>query len=178
MPVPRKSINSSARMVRRDITGTSTYALDTQQLIQSNKIDEIDSMMGFDRYIPPEESVLTSRQSKSSNYGNRQNGTNDGSVTQIKASEVDGRVGWLINMHPVVVSMDTVVSPNSTDNNSSTRKGRDGNLLSFAVAGVDFYFLDEEGGSFKSTLAYDPYFFVTVTDDSMTSEVEEYFKKW
>ena len=153
MSAPRRTISSSARMVRRDQPGTSTYALDTQQLIQSNKIDEIDSMMGFDRYIPPEESVVTSRRSQLSNLTHK----NNDSTTQIKAADVDGRVGWLINMHPVVVSMDTVVSSNSTDS-TSTRKGRDGNLLSFAVAGVDFYFLDEEGGSFKSTLTYDPYF--------------------
>ncbi|KAK5774182.1 hypothetical protein RI543_004469 [Arxiozyma heterogenica] len=176
MSAPRKPISSSARMLRRDMPGTSTYALDTQQLIQSNKIDEIDSMMGFERYIPPEEAIVTTRRSQFSKLNNKQTSINYNSAAQINALDMEGRVGWLINMHPVVVSMDTVASSNSVDN-SITRKGRDGNLLSFAVAGVDFYFLDEEGGSFKSTLTYDPYFFITVTDDSMVSEVEEYLKK-
>ena len=168
MSAPRRPISSSARMVRRDNPAASNYALVTQQLIQSNKIDDIDSMMGFDRYVAPEESVSKSRRSKSS----QNNDTNDND--EIKAADVDGRVGWLINMHPVVVSQDAVAA---SDSGMGRMGANDGSGLSSAIAGVDFYFLDEEGGSFKSTITYDPYFFITVTDDSMTNEVEEYLKK-
>jgi DNA polymerase epsilon subunit 1 len=29
-------------------------------------------------------------------------------------------------------------------------------------AGVDFYFLEEDGGTFKATVQYDPYFLIAV----------------
>jgi DNA polymerase epsilon subunit 1 len=49
------------------------------------------------------------------------------------------RVGWLINMHSTSVEDDNIPG------------GR---------AGVDFYFLEDDGGSFKATVEYDPYFLV------------------
>lgn len=144
----KKRHESTARAVRRD-QGTSLYAAAAQQLLQAEKADEIDSMMGFDRYTPVE--------------------TQTGSE----------RVGWLTNMHPVVISLDKLEGTSRTNGNSdgNTNHGDNSTGNANAIAGVDFYFLDEEGGSFKSTVSYDPYFFVSVTDDSMCNEVEEYLKK-
>jgi len=51
------------------------------------------------------------------------------------------RVGWLINMRSTLLEDEKVLG------------GR---------AGVDFYFIDDDGGSFKATLEYDPYFMVAV----------------
>ncbi|CCK70723.1 DNA polymerase epsilon catalytic subunit KNAG_0F00540 [Huiozyma naganishii CBS 8797] len=120
--------------------GANPFAVVAQQLLQTQRVDEIDAVMGFERYRPPQFS------------GGDASG------------QVPGRVGWLVNMHPVVVSLESV-------HGSSSGSGAGG------IAGVDFYFLDEEGGGFKSTLTYDPYFFVTVTDDRMLNDVEEYLKK-
>lgn len=49
------------------------------------------------------------------------------------------RVGWLINMHTTML----------VDEDKGGQK-----------SAVDFYFLDEEGGGFKATLQYNPYFLI------------------
>ena len=64
----------------------------------------------------------------------------------------DKRVGWLINMHSTSIEDPAVPG------------GR---------AGVDFYFLEEDGGSFKATVEHDPYFLIAVKIGHET-EVEEW----
>lgn len=49
------------------------------------------------------------------------------------------RVGWLVNMHETLIQSETA------------ERG---------LAAVDYYFYDEEGGNFKSTVVFRPYFFV------------------
>jgi hypothetical protein len=49
------------------------------------------------------------------------------------------RIGWLVNMHP------TVVYETETDAGKS---------------GIDLYFIEEEGDTFKATVLFEPYFFV------------------
>jgi hypothetical protein len=49
------------------------------------------------------------------------------------------RVGWLINMHSTMLV-------------DEDKGGR--------TSAVDFYFLDEDGGGFKATLQYNPYFLI------------------
>ncbi|AAS54029.2 AFR657Cp [Eremothecium gossypii ATCC 10895] len=71
------------------------------------------------------------------------------------------RIGWLCNMHPTVVA-------------DELNAGASG----VGVAGVDFYFLDEEGGSFKSTILYDPYFLLSCQDSNRVHDVEEFLKKY
>ncbi|SCV03154.1 LANO_0G02476g1_1 [Lachancea nothofagi CBS 11611] len=112
-----------------------------QQVIESLKKDELDTMMGFDRYTAPQFS---------------------GNMTSLR--ETPGRIGWLVNMHPTMVSEDSVTSGDST-------------LTGSGVSGVDFYFLDEEGGGFKSTITFDPYFLVACRDESRLHDVEEFLKK-
>jgi len=58
------------------------------------------------------------------------------------------RIGWLINMHSTML----------IDEDKGGRK-----------SAVDFYFLDEEGGGFKATLQYNPYFLIAckVSDHSL-----------
>ncbi|KAF7593430.1 DNA polymerase epsilon catalytic subunit [Aspergillus hancockii] len=65
------------------------------------------------------------------------------------------RVGWLINMHSTSVEDPKVPG------------GR---------AGVDYYFLEEDGGSFKATLEYDPYFNIVVKKGH-EAEVEEWCQR-
>ncbi|EDO19087.1 hypothetical protein Kpol_2000p54 [Vanderwaltozyma polyspora DSM 70294] len=140
--------STTARFVRNPGGSSSNnYALTAQQLLQSSKVDEIDTMMGFERYIPPQFS---------------------GSVDPNKLNQVPGRVGWMINMHPTVISEDTLHGTHEGSSNG-------GNI---GIAGVDFYFLDEEGGSFKSSITFNPYFFVTCTDDTRINDVEEFLKKY
>ena len=67
----------------------------------------------------------------------------------------DKRVGWLINMHST-----SIEDPNVPG-------GR---------AGVDYYFLEEDGGSFKATVEYDPYFLIAVKKDHEV-EVEEWCRR-
>ncbi|KAI5307156.1 DNA polymerase epsilon catalytic subunit, partial [Ascosphaera atra] len=65
------------------------------------------------------------------------------------------RTGWLINMHSTVVEDPKVPG------------GR---------AGVDFYFLDEDGNNFKATVEYDPYFLIAAKGGH-EAEVEEWCKR-
>lgn len=134
--------STSARFVRNQGQSNmaNSYALSAQQILKSNKIDEIDSMMGFERYTAPQFS---------------------GNVDKSNFNQIPGRMGWLTNMHPTVINQDS-----SAGSSGST-----------SVSGVDFYFLDEEGGSFKSTVIYDPYFFIAISNDSKTNDVEEFLKK-
>ncbi|CCF58037.1 hypothetical protein KAFR_0D03890 [Kazachstania africana CBS 2517] len=143
----RNKGSATARFVRNTRPNSSgfnannSYALTAQQLMQAAKVDDLDSIMGFERYTPPQF---------------------NGKVDVDNISQVPGRVGWLINIHPTMIS-------NESTANSGSNKG---------VAGIDCYFLDEEGGSFKSSIVFDPYFFIAVNDDSMVNEVEEFLKKY
>lgn len=72
--------------------------------------------------------------------------------------EADGatpRKGWLINMHSTTIPTEEYLT---------------------GYSGVDYYFLDEDGGSFKSTIQYDPYFFV-IGQAGKEPEIEEALKK-
>lgn len=65
------------------------------------------------------------------------------------------RTGWLLNMHATMLPSKDFIA---------------------GVSAVDYYFLDEDGGSFKATIQYDPYFFVCCTP-GFEGELEEYLKK-
>ncbi|KAL9063131.1 MAG: hypothetical protein Q9157_008394, partial [Trypethelium eluteriae] len=65
------------------------------------------------------------------------------------------RIGWLCNMHSTSVEDQKIPG------------GR---------AGVDFYFIEEDGGTFKTTLEYDPYFLIAVKK-SKEPEVEEWCRR-
>lgn len=67
----------------------------------------------------------------------------------------NSKVGWLINMHSTSIEDHNVPG------------GR---------AGVDYYFLEEDGGSFKATVEYDPYFLIAVKRDHEI-EVEEWCRR-
>ena len=65
------------------------------------------------------------------------------------------KVGWLCNMHSTGVE------------DSKVPGGR---------AAVDYYFLEEDGGSFKATVEYDPYFLIAVRRGK-EAEVEEWIRR-
>ena len=65
------------------------------------------------------------------------------------------KVGWLCNMHSTALE------------DSRVPGGR---------AGVDFYFLEDDGGSFKATLEYDPYFLIAARRGK-EAEVEEWVRR-
>lgn len=65
------------------------------------------------------------------------------------------RAGWLINMHSTSVE------------DSNVPGGR---------AGVDFYFLEDDGRSFKATVEYDPYFLIAVKG-GREADVEEWCRR-
>lgn len=65
------------------------------------------------------------------------------------------RKGWLINMHATTVPSEEYFA---------------------GFSGVDFYFLDEDGGAFKATVQYDPYFFLVVLP-GREDDVEDELKK-
>ena len=62
------------------------------------------------------------------------------------------RTGWLCNMHSTTIENEKILG------------GR---------AGVDYYFLEDDGGSFKATIEYDPYFLIAIRKGKET-EVEEW----
>ncbi|KAI8587396.1 hypothetical protein BDZ88DRAFT_240684 [Geranomyces variabilis] len=65
------------------------------------------------------------------------------------------KLGWMVNMHPTLV----------IDGEWPTGK-----------SAVDLYFLEEDGESFKSTIIYEPYFYI-VCKPGTESEVEEYIRR-
>ena len=65
------------------------------------------------------------------------------------------RVGWLCNMHSTSIEDPNVLG------------GR---------AGVDYYFIEEDGGTFKATVEYDPYFLIGIKK-GREGEVEEWCKR-
>lgn len=65
------------------------------------------------------------------------------------------RVGWLCNMHSTTIQDEKVVG------------GR---------AGVDFYFIEDSGETFKATLEYDPYFLLAVRR-GREADVEEWCRR-
>jgi len=65
------------------------------------------------------------------------------------------KTGWLCNMHPTTIEDDKYPGGRS---------------------GVDFYFLEEDGGTFKATLEYEPYFLVAVRRGH-EMEAEEWLKR-
>lgn len=65
------------------------------------------------------------------------------------------KVGWLYNIHSTTIEDDKISD------------GR---------AGLDCYFIEEDGGTFKATLEYDPYFLVAVKRGH-EPEAEEWLKR-
>lgn len=65
------------------------------------------------------------------------------------------RKGWLINMHATTIPTEDYLA---------------------GYSGVDYYFLDVQGGSFKSTIQFDPYFFLMVYPGK-EADVEELLKR-
>jgi DNA polymerase epsilon subunit 1 len=65
------------------------------------------------------------------------------------------KVGWLCNMHSTRIEDENVPG------------GR---------AGVDFYFLEDDGNTFKATIGYDPYFVLACKMGS-EPEVEEWLRR-
>lgn len=65
------------------------------------------------------------------------------------------KIGWLCNMHPTVLEDESIPA------------GR---------AAVDYYFIEEDGSTFKSTVEFDPYFLVAVKRGK-EAEVEEWAKR-
>jgi DNA polymerase epsilon subunit 1 len=64
------------------------------------------------------------------------------------------KVGWLINMQSTVVEQEGTAGK----------------------AGIDYYFLDGLGDSFKATVVYDPYFLIA-TKPGAEGEVEEWLRR-
>ncbi|KAL7418809.1 DNA polymerase epsilon catalytic subunit [Cryptotrichosporon argae] len=71
------------------------------------------------------------------------------------AAAGESKVGWLVNMHQTLLSSDTHAS---------------------GLAAVDYYFIQDDGGMFKATVPYEPYFYVTCRGGSETI-VEEWLIK-
>lgn len=65
------------------------------------------------------------------------------------------RQAWLVSMHPTLIKEDSA---------GGNARGK---------AGVDFYFIEDDAGSFKVTMLYQPYFFLACRP-STESSVEEW----
>ncbi|KAL4246754.1 DNA polymerase epsilon catalytic subunit [Abortiporus biennis] len=72
-----------------------------------------------------------------------------------RISEGPVREGWLINMHPTLVK------------DPDWPGGK---------AGVDFFFIQDDGGMFKVTFQYEPYFYITCKS-GMETTIEEWLLK-
>lgn len=65
------------------------------------------------------------------------------------------KVGWLVNMHSTTIEDENVPG---------------------GKAGVDYFFIGEDGDTFKATLEYDPYFLLAVKK-GREQDVEEYCRR-
>ena len=65
------------------------------------------------------------------------------------------KVGWLCNMHSTTIEDEKVPG---------------------GKAGVDFYFIEEDGSTFKATIMYDPYFLIAVKKGK-EPEIEEWCRR-
>ncbi|KAG8529220.1 DNA polymerase epsilon catalytic subunit [Bacidia gigantensis] len=65
------------------------------------------------------------------------------------------KIGWLCNMHSTTIEDEKIPG------------GR---------AGVEFYFIEDDGGTFKATVQYDPYFLIAVRKGK-EAEVEEWCRR-
>ncbi|KAJ9116229.1 DNA polymerase epsilon catalytic subunit [Naganishia onofrii] len=76
---------------------------------------------------------------------------------RFESGKVDGeeKIGWLVNMHQTLLKSDSHAG---------------------GLAAVDYYFIQEDGGMFKATVAFEPYFFV-VCKPGTESIVEEWLMK-
>ncbi|KAG8951372.1 DNA polymerase epsilon catalytic subunit [Tulasnella sp. 424] len=70
-------------------------------------------------------------------------------------AEGSPRDGWLVNMHPTLVKDDEIPQ---------------------GVSAVDYYFIQDDGGMFKATMLYEPYFFISCKSGTEAT-VEEYLMK-
>lgn len=65
------------------------------------------------------------------------------------------KIGWLCNMHSITIEDEKIPG---------------------GKAGVDYYFIEEDGNTFKATVAYDPYFLIAARKGK-EPEVEEYCRR-
>ena len=72
------------------------------------------------------------------------------------------KLGWLCNMHS------TSVYTSEKDNHRQRVPG--------GRAAVDFYFIEEDGNTFKATMEYDPYFLIAVRQGK-EADVEEWIRR-
>ncbi|KAI8802655.1 putative DNA polymerase epsilon catalytic subunit A [Cladochytrium replicatum] len=72
-----------------------------------------------------------------------------------RIEEKEGKLGWLVNMQPSLVI---------------------DNIDGVGRAAIDFYFIEEDGQTFKATALYDPYFYV-VCKPGTESDVEDYIRR-
>ncbi|KAG8992881.1 DNA polymerase epsilon catalytic subunit, partial [Tulasnella sp. 427] len=79
----------------------------------------------------------------------------DEKVGFARFSEGPSREGWLVNMHPTLIKDD------------ETPQG---------LAAVDYYFIQDDGGMFKATMVYEPYFYISCKSGTEAT-VEEYLMK-
>ncbi|KAJ1955632.1 DNA polymerase epsilon catalytic subunit, partial [Linderina pennispora] len=120
-------------------------------MAQQNTLD------GLDTFFPEmadssavQGSYINNLESKYDNV--RQIDEIDSKLGFARYQEGPTRLGWLINMHATSVV--------DSDRNSTK-------------AAVDYYFLEQDGGSFKCTLLYQPYFYVVCVPGT-EGEVEEW----
>ncbi|KAF8066745.1 hypothetical protein FPV67DRAFT_1496266 [Lyophyllum atratum] len=73
----------------------------------------------------------------------------------VRLQEGGRKEGWLVNMHPTLIKDPDYASGKS---------------------GVDFYFIQDDGGMFKCTLQYEPYFYIGCKSGTETM-IEEWLNK-
>lgn len=104
--------------------------------------------------------ALTLRSSEASSQDEKVQATRlantiDESMGFVRYESGKKRAGWLINMHSTTIEDKNIPG------------GR---------AGVDYYFLEDDGRSFKATVEYDPYFLIAVKK-GREAEVEEWCRR-
>lgn len=75
----------------------------------------------------------------------------------LKMEEGAQREGWLVNMHPVST---TRVTCNMFSHYGTAQTLLKDSEYASGIAAVDFYFIQDDGGMFKCTFRYEPYFYI------------------
>eukprot|EP01135_Chromosphaera_perkinsii_P002657 Nk52_evm25s226 gene=Nk52_evmTU25s226 len=81
----------------------------------------------------------------------------------IDQTATEPRLGWLVNMHSTVIE-------------SENLHPEKGNVVKSVKAAVEYYFIEEDGSRFKTVIAYEPYFYISVKEEK-SIEVEQYLQQ-
>jgi len=129
--------------------------------------EALDERFGFRRY-----DCATLKEELEQEKASKSGSASDSGDTDIGSKKRKGsRRGWIFNLLPTTITIGNTnsgvatskaIEPTAGESSNSSPTGGGGPER----AGLDCYFLTSEGTTFKSTIIYDPYFYIIATPPS------------